>query len=191
MATELDTRFWFGDSSIKNNLLSLVTTIDELSFSSKKWMNFTIYKSSPGVVLSRVEGEISLAEMSNELKPYSGQSELKFSVYTSLKCWRFKGLVAEEASIIIVISCWGENYGKTFSFDRKFEGDAQLSILSIGPYCALLEGNDETININNKVEENLEGYLQLLQAIINKSNPQKIIVFNDLGDYILTNSHLV
>lgn len=190
MATELDTRFWLTNTDNRNNFLSLISVIKNSGFVLDEWKNLTITRLTPGNKELSHQEIINFTEIKNVISNYPDDAQLKYTIYVPLQSWRFSKLQYEMGHVMMAISTWGSEYGKSFGFDNSFEGNAQISVLSIGPFCEIIDNKIEATEINKRVSENLEVLLELFQKIIEKIDPSKIQTYSDLCDYTLSNSHL-
>jgi hypothetical protein len=191
MATELDSRLWYGERRAPVQFMELVRTISASEICVNNWNEFSIAESAPGKVILEVGGNISLDELQKQVQLHDGNN-LKFTVYVSIRCWRFSGMNAEMANVGMAVSCWGDDYGAVFHFDQTLEGHGQISILSVGPYCAIVdkEETEAVKNVNEHVAQNLNDLLDLIQLIVSRIRVEKLLTFSDVGHYALFNVHL-
>lgn len=191
MATELDSRLWFSESQVSEVFLGLIHIVAESKICSNEWKNLIVKDLVPGKTLFEHSGEISIGELEKIVNNFN-TSSTKFTVYVPIECWRFTGLNSEHGHIMMAVSCWGRDYGTSIGFDQSIEGNAQISVLSVGPYCAVVnaESKEEIEKVNSHVAENLENLISLFQEISLKASPQKILTFSDAGQYILSNAHM-
>lgn len=191
MATELDSRLWFSESQVSEVFLKLIHIVSENKICSNEWKNLVIKEAVPGKTSFEQTGEVSLGELKKIASNFN-TSSTKLTIYVPIECWRFAGLKSEYEHVMMAVSCWGRDYGSNIGFDQEIEGNAQISVLSAGPYCAIEndDGKSELEKVNLHVAENLENLISLFQDISLKASPQKILTFSDAGQYILSNVHM-
>ncbi len=195
MATELDTRLWFsekkrGSKDLFLNLLEIITAAD---MCQDHWSNLSIVENVPSNRIFKKVEKQTVPEIGALLESYQ-QENLKFTVYVPIKSWRFSGAKAEEAFVQLAVSCWGKEYGKTIGFDHALEGNASISILSVGPYCksALGESYSQEVvgQIDRLIEENIQLFTGLLLKIMEGIAIEKMLSFSDAGAYLSVNAHI-
>lgn len=187
MAIELDTRIWCENEN-KNNFLNILNAINNSGFCQGDWNNFSIYRRAPGSKIYYESGKIDLKNITEKILEFEDDTILKFTVYSSLNCWRFLGNKSSREYVPVAISSWGKNYGQQFGFSTDMEGDMQFSIISSGSYIEVLD--DSSNEINEKVEINIENYLSIVQQIITDLSPLKLFSFDDSCHYLLHNVHM-
>ncbi len=193
MATELDSRIWYTDSNTNpvNFFFELMDCISQEAFCTQKWQNFTIYAKNPGNDIIEIDKITSKQILMSSIKDINIIDEIKMSIYVPIKCWRFIGTKAEAAYMMMNVSVWGKDFGKKVGLDLATEGNAQISLLNVGPYCALIENDNKAIQeINELVEQNLEKYLNFLLKLVSIIQAKKILTFTDTGKYNILNSHV-
>ncbi len=189
MATEIDTRIWTDENVIESFIKSLKSI--EISIGNPiEWGKLKVAQNAPGNIIHELNELDTLSEIEVFVSNLRDKEELNITLYFSLDVARFvKGKVLE-GSVQCAISFWGNQYGRTFNLDQTKEGNGQLSILNVGPYCAVIGDQRQYTEVNNKVSENIENYIDLLQHIIRNIDPKKVLVFTDAGEYVITNAHL-
>lgn len=192
MATELDTRIWLMQKaySTRDLFVKMLETVEESEICSGKFSNLSVYENIPSnKVLSKNE-EHNSTELKEILASFNSEA-FKFTIYVPLCCWRFSGYAATQSNIQLAISCWGSEFGRSIGLDIFYEGNAQLSVLSVGPFCELINDTSTlALAVNSKVEENNESFINLLLCIVKVLTPKKMMTFSDAGAYIPINAHI-
>lgn len=187
MATELDSRIWLAEDNTKKKFIDVLRIVNNSPICNQKWQNLFIEEEFNTEVENIPEVE-SFAEVEKVINDYKKTNHSKFTIYTSIKCWRFDKIEIVDSHVMVGISAWDKEYGEIIGFDNRIEGNIQVSVLNVGPYCELL--NDDITGfkeVNLKVEENLENYLHLMQSLIVMLNPSLLLTYTNSGEYILSN----
>lgn len=187
MSTELTTRIWMRETDVKSNFLNLLNEISTNSDCSNDWKHLSVSK---GVISNRTTNLDKINTLGELDEILSNDPTSKITIYVPFACWRFYGNIASKEHVIFAISCWGERFGEQVEFNNETEGNAEISILNVGPYCAVLGEASEIDSINEKVESNLVSFMTLTQEITRALNLRKLLTFSDCGEFNLMNSHL-
>lgn len=190
MSTELDTRIWNTDGTVVDRFKKALVSIENIFGASFQIKNFSIARFAPGNIEFDSNQFMRSIELNEVLERLEAPEFTKLTAYFSIPIWRFEGLTPIEGNIMAILSYWGNEYGKTINFDQKIEGTAQLSILSAGPFCAILGGDTNADRVNQCVQDNIDLYLNVLQKLISDTEPEMVLTFTDVGEYTLTNAHL-
>lgn len=189
MATELDFRFWF-DQSVASQL-KFRSFVEYLSLNNSPFTGFHslyVHHKAPGTCELFIEKpDVSL--LGEVLSKFQSE-DYRFTIYANFKCWRFEGISSERKNVSVAVSVWGRDYGRVLGFNNETEGDAQISFLSVGPFCKVDSSDDSSNDINEKVRENNHSVIDFIVDFISHENFIKVFAFTDAGVYCPHNSHL-
>jgi len=193
MSSELTTRIWWNDpeKTVRSRLLDLIQAFEAWKGVAVEWSTVVVKRNFPGNEILRLVNDVAFEKL---ISAYQESESDKITAYTSFPCWRFHKDGPEWAGVMAAISCWGNAYGQGMNFRRQFEGHAELTLINSAPFFGYLDRSSDTFPAtleNEKVGENLEALMALLQEATAKCNPAKWLSYSDEGSsYIPINAHI-
>lgn len=193
MATEIDARFWFDqqDYAPEVSFLNMVGAISRWPKAIVEWQGLRIVDYSTDQTVLNVKDKLSTEEVEHLAIGYKGSS-LKWATALVYRCWRFKGLKADEGFMRLGVEAWGNTYAERHGRQMRMEGNASMSTQTVGPYCAIIDTEKfpEAKEVNDRVGDNLEDLADVLYGVVNFVKPRYMKVFNDAGEFFPFNAHL-
>jgi hypothetical protein len=197
MGFEIDARIWFEEENeaaeASKRFLELIKAIGKDPRCSQLWQVLNVRQPMRNEKLLDVPSDINIDSLPSMIAPFQGEG-VKYSIYVPVKAWRFSAMESEDAYVMMGITVWEEGYLNAQKVDFATNGHAQISILDSGPFFEL---TDEKVlqhpaanEINQKVEENAERFINILLAIADALPIEKMYVYSDLGDYLPVNAHI-
>jgi hypothetical protein len=194
MSLELDVRLWWdgSDLSTSERFEKTLGAFESWRGGQVEWTSAVLRKAVPGNKIKSLEGPLTTAQVLG-LFPEDTTEDYYITAYSYMPCWRFSKEGISDEFVPIALSGWGNNYGTGFNFDRRFEGQAQFSVLNSGPFFGVMDRESQDFlptEQNAKVEENLERLMEVLQTITLHAEPTVWMAFSDEGSsYLPLNAH--
>lgn len=196
MSTIIDIRIHTGDTYGTATDL-FIKLIDAASAwlepeSSERWQDLNVYDTVPYKIVETVAGPFDAMVLKKRVELVPTHSQYKITTGIGFPCWRFNSGCPESGFLRLGIDCWGQEHSIVTKGSEWVEGVARLVISKVNPFMAILDGDNspKCEDINRRVEENIEAFLQLLFQVAKALKPEKIKVFTDSGDLLPFNAHV-
>lgn len=196
MSIEIDSRIWFTEgkeSDARERFLDLVKIVSESEYCSGKWQRFSIRDAMTDEKLANISQNVDIDDLEEVTRSFQ-DSPVSFRIYVPIRAWRFSGMQATDAFVMLGLTVWSNGFLKARNLDPEVNSHAQVSVLDAGPFFELVDdeilAHENAADINEKVSENTENLIQLLLGISSGLPVEKMYVFTDLGDYLPGNAHI-
>lgn len=195
MSTEIDARIWFEEGKESDALkwfLALVNAADSSESISGKWQQFAVIDALTNEKLVRLDQDVQPAGL-EELAAAHAAGDVAFRIYVPMRCWRFSGMKAEDAFVMLGLTVWSPGFLRARKLDPASHGHAQLSVLDAGPFFELIDEaslqHPHAAQLNEQIAVNTQSFTHLMLGICAALPVSRMYTFTDLGDYLLHNAH--
>ncbi|MGB1252492.1 MAG: hypothetical protein ACPG8W_17890 [Candidatus Promineifilaceae bacterium] len=193
MGTNIDARIWVSDGLKPNErFIKLVECVAKWPQVDAVWTGIRIIDRTPAHVILKHYDALDTDSLKTLVAAHDGAGH-HISITIRFRCWRFVKGEPKSGYAHLRLASWGEEYVSAMGRDYRFEGNASISIIRAGPYVALLDsyrGPVDRVAVNEKVEENLAQWTELLFMLIDSIRPKTVKVYTDSGEFININAHM-
>jgi hypothetical protein len=195
MSQPIDLRIYLSPpaSDARSIFLSLIDAVSAWGLGIEEWQELRIAQGSNENVVHQIKGPLSVSLLKRSVEAYVSTSNTIFSSGLGFQCWRFTSGRPLEGFLRLGIESWDADTQRVVMGRPWLEGAARLLISNVGPYRATLDPKlvKNVHELNHRVEENIEGFMQLVFQVAKHIKPHSMKAFLDAGSFLPFNAHVV